>query len=183
MKSLQKVYQTSTGREVRGGGGIAPDVEIGLPPLSNFEEALVRKSTFFRFANYFAAQNSTIPEDFVPSDQTLNEFKAWLLDDGFVFKGRSEWLLDELEEEAEIAEYQLTDQIDELRASIEAEKAGSFQRYEQELTENLRQEILARYYGETAQIRASLAHDHQVLSAVSLLNDPEKVGQILKGDR
>ncbi|MFV1981395.1 MAG: S41 family peptidase, partial [Rhodothermia bacterium] len=53
--SLKQVYQTSAGREVRGGGGITPDIEITLPPISDFEEALIRKSAFFRFANYFAA--------------------------------------------------------------------------------------------------------------------------------
>lgn len=181
--SLRKVYQTSAGREVRSGGGITPDVEITLPPISDFEEALIRKSAFFRFANHFAAQNATVAEDFIPSEETLKQFENWLKNDGFVFKGRSEWLVDQLEEEAILSEYHLADQIEELRSSIEDEKAGDFQRYAHELTENLRQEILARYHGETAQIRASLAHDDQVLEAVALLSDPARVRRILNGDR
>jgi len=181
--SLQRVYQTAAGRQVRGGGGITPDVEITLPPISDFEEALIRKSAFFRFANYFAAQNPTVTENFSPSEETLEQFKNWLKNDGFVFKGRSEWLIDQLEEEAALSEYHLTSQIEDLRLSIEDEKAGDFQRYTQELTKNLRQEILARYYGETAQIRASLAHDDQILEAVALLSDPARVKRILDGDR
>jgi carboxyl-terminal processing protease len=181
--SLQKLYRTSAGREVKGGGGIAPDVEVMLAPVSEFEEALIRKSAFFRFANQFAAENPTVPEDFVPSDETLKLFQAWLSDDGFDFRGRSEWLVDQLEEESGVAEYDLADQIEELRTSIKGEKAGDFKRYETELRENLRQEILARYYGETAQIRASLVHDDQIRASVDLLSNPGKVENILKGER
>ena len=141
----------------------------------------IRKSAFFRFANHFAASTADIPADFVPSAETITQFSDWLDDDGFEFKGKSEWMLDQLEEKAESSGYDVADGIEDLRSSIEEEKAGDFERYEPELVENLRQEILARYHGETAQIRASLAHDRQVLAAVELLSDPSRVAEILKG--
>lgn len=181
--SLKRVYHTAAGREVFGGGGITPDIQISLPLISDLEDALIRKSAFFRFANHFAAQNPMVDEDFVPSGETLRQFRDWLEDDGFVFEGRSEWLLDQLEDESVRAEYHLTGQIEKLRTSIEKEKAGDFQRYTDELRENLRQEILARFHGETAQIRASLGHDDQVLGAIASLGDPAELERILKGDR
>ena len=177
--SLQRTFKTASGREVKGGGGITPDLPVELPPVSDFEDALIRKSAYFRYANHFAAANADIPEDYIPSEQTLDDFRQWLEDDGFDFTGRSEWLIDELESEARSAGYDLDGQIDDLRTLIDEEKSGDFDRYGDLVREGLRQEILARYYGETAQIRASLVHDDQVSAALELIADEPEIERLL----
>ncbi len=170
--SLQKVYLTAGGRTVKGGGGIEPDLTVPEPELSDFEDALLRKSAYFRFANHFAATHESIPEDFIVSDQVLADFAEWLEEDGFTFESRAEWLYGELTDEAQVSGYDVRKELASLQKALNSQKAMEFERHESTLKAALREEILARYYGETALIRASLAHDGQVKQAVRTLSDP-----------
>lgn len=178
--SLQKVYLTASGRKVKGGGGIEPDVTVATAELSDLEEALIRKSAFFRFANRFAATRQTIPEDFEVTDAVYDEFRAWLGQEGFVFESRTEWLLEELADEAISAGYQIDREVSGLEKSLVSQKNLEFTRHEDRLKEELRKEILARYFGETALIRASLAHDAQVKRASKALSDPTGLKSMLE---
>ena len=180
--SLKKLYLTASGREVKGGGGIEPDIEVPMAELSDLEEALVRRSAFFRFANRFAATRPSIPEDYVVTDAVCDEFRSWLDDEGFVFESRAEWLLAELSDEAQHAGYAIRKELTSVERSLESQKDLEFGRHEARLKEELRKEILARYFGETALIRASLAHDEQVKRAASLLADGTTLRDILGGD-
>jgi carboxyl-terminal processing protease len=69
---------TDGGREVYGGGGITPDVVVNAPQLSSTEEYLERHTAFFNFAKHYLAVHTTIARNFVPDDQTLDEFKQFL---------------------------------------------------------------------------------------------------------
>jgi carboxyl-terminal processing protease len=156
-------------------------VSVPLDELSDLEEELIRKSAFFRFANRFAAERESIPEDFVVDDQTYEVFQTWLEDDGFRFESRTEWLFDELTDEAQSAGYSITSELDHLEDALASQKALEFNRYEDRLKEGLREEILARYFGETALIRASLTHDAQVQRAIETLTDPDAFRNALEG--
>jgi carboxyl-terminal processing protease len=181
--SLQEIFTTEAGREVRGGGGIAPDVEVAFAKPSGLEEALIRKSAFFRFANRFASENPDIPQDFVPTAETIEAFREWLEKDGFSYVDRTEWLLDEIQNRAAEVDYSVGGEVEALRSSIEREKAGDFERYNDELREHLRREILARYHGESALIRASLTHDRQLETSIDILSDRKKLDDILGSKR
>lgn len=179
--SLQKVYLTASGRTVKGGGGIAPDVSIPVPDRSDLEEALIRKSAFFRFANAFAATHTSIPEDFVVTDAIFKDFRSWLDADGFTYESRTEALLDRLADEAGSAGYDLKKEVSTLEKSLASQKDLAFGRYQSQLEEELRKEILARFFGETALIRASLAHDVQVKRAAKVLSDRTFLRNTLQG--
>ncbi|MGA7304236.1 MAG: S41 family peptidase [Rhodothermales bacterium] len=179
--SLQKVYLTASGRTVKGGGGIEPDVSIPVPDRSDLEEALIRKSAFFRFANAFAATHTSIPEDFVVTDAILKDFRSWLDADSFTYESRTEALLGQLADEAGAAGYDLKKEVSTVEKSLASQKDLAFGRYQSQLKEELRKEILARYFGETALIRASLAHDVQVKRAVKALSDPTSLRNTLQG--
>lgn len=179
--SLQKVYLTAGGRTVKGGGGIQPDVALPTPEISALEEALIRKSAYFRFANRFAAERKVIPEDFVVDDAVFAGFRSWLAEEGFAFESRSEWLLDELSAESEKAGYDVRKEVSTFEKTLAAQKDIEFERHKNRLKEELRKEILARYFGETALIRASLAHDAQVKRAAKVIADPAALRETLSG--
>ncbi|HUF11250.1 MAG TPA: hypothetical protein VMO47_18150, partial [Rhodothermales bacterium] len=139
-------------------------------------------SAFFRFANRFAATRQSIPEDYVVTDAVFDEFRSWLDDEGFVFESRAEFLLAELSDEAKGAGYEIGTELTSVERSLESQKDLEFGRHETRLKEELRKEILARYFGETALIRASLAHDAQVKHASRLLAEPGALRDILGRD-
>ncbi len=72
-----QVRLTDGGREVYGGDGITPDIEVNVK-LNAFQTTLWTRDVFFNFARTFTAKNRSIPEDFEPSDAVIQEFKQYL---------------------------------------------------------------------------------------------------------
>ena len=70
--------------------------------------------------------------------------------------------------------------IASLHRAILEEKNQDFDRHRERLATQLRSEILARYFGQTAQIEASFSHDIQFQAAVQLLFDARAYRAILQ---
>jgi carboxyl-terminal processing protease len=74
----REVRLTDGGREVYGGGGITPDVEVKTPKPDPTQNLLDQQAAFFNFAKYYLGVHQTIAQDFTVNDQVLNDFKAYL---------------------------------------------------------------------------------------------------------
>jgi carboxyl-terminal processing protease len=72
------VRLTDGGREVYGGGGIAPDIKYEDPKLTPTQEALSQHNAFFEFGKYYLGIHKTIPIDFQVTDAVLQEFRQFL---------------------------------------------------------------------------------------------------------
>lgn len=89
----QLIYRTISGREVYGGGGIKPDVELERDSRYNrFVNALERGNYFFDFAAVCVAEHS-IPaqfdeffEHFEVTDEIYEEFRTFLEEKDFHYK-------------------------------------------------------------------------------------------------
>lgn len=73
-----EVRLTDGGREVYGGGGITPDVEISEPKLTKVEEMLLAHGAFYNFGKYYLGVHKTVPQDFTVSPEVLQEFERYL---------------------------------------------------------------------------------------------------------
>lgn len=182
--SLRRTFRTAAGREVRDGGGIEPDLPVERPEVSELEEALERRAAFFFFANHYAATHPTIPQKFTVTDEVLDAFRTWLEAESFTYRTDAEQTAFELAGELERMGYVGTeDEIQALEEAIRAEKAADLERHREDLKQRLWTEILARYYGQAAQIRASLLHDPAVLAAVDLLMNTNDYEALLSPER
>ena len=178
--SLRRTFRTAVGRAVRDGSGIEPDVLVAPGMQSELEKALMRRAAFFFFANHFAAENPHIDPDFTASDELLDQFRAWLEGREFTYRTDAERAVASLEDALAANGYDAAlDEVEALSEAVYAEKRSDFDRYSTDLKEHLRAEIVARYYGESAQIEASFAHDRQVTSAIELLRDSSRYASIL----
>ncbi|MCL4524581.1 MAG: S41 family peptidase [Acidobacteria bacterium] len=86
------VKLTDSGRQVLGGGGIAPDVQVAAPKNNRFQDLLLRRDVFYPFeigvggfARYYLAQNRTITRDFTADDQVIQELRRYLDKQGISF--------------------------------------------------------------------------------------------------
>ncbi|HEV8384930.1 MAG TPA: S41 family peptidase [Candidatus Acidoferrales bacterium] len=86
------VKLTDSGRQVLGGGGIAPDVVIAAPKLTKFQELLLRRDVFYPFeigvggfARYYLAKSPAITRDFTADEQVIQEFRRYLEKQGISF--------------------------------------------------------------------------------------------------
>ena len=178
--SLRRTFNTTSGRSVQDGRGIEPDQEVSPSYRSELEQALERRAAFFFYANFYAANHDNVDHDLAITDEILEDFQQWLSDQQFFYRTDAERSLEALDRELQKNGYQRTqDKMDVLREAFLNEKTADFYRHRDTLKERLRSEILARYYGESAQIVASYAHDVQVKEAVSILENAERYQQYL----
>lgn len=179
--SLRRSYTTARGRIVRDGGGIEPDVLVSLGNESELEQALRRRAAFFFYANHYAATHPSVAPDFTVTDATLKDFRSWLDSQNFTYRTAAERDLERLADLLAANAYTGTrDELADLQKAVQQEKANDFERHETRLKEELREEILARYYGRTAQVKASLANDPQFNKATELLRDSRAYSRVLK---
>ncbi len=73
-----EVRLTDGGREVYGGGGIAPDLQVSDPKLSAAQQALYQHDVFFNFGKHYLGTHKTVRPDFQVTDDVLDEFKQFL---------------------------------------------------------------------------------------------------------
>ncbi len=85
----REVYRTAMGREVYGGGGIAPDIDVEARDLPAVVENIERLGLFYEFATDFLKKHPEWRESSVPGDRELGEFGAFLKtreEDGVQFR-------------------------------------------------------------------------------------------------
>ncbi len=77
---------TDAGRQVFGGGGIAPDEKFTGPKLNRFQSEMYRRFAFFGFSSrYFSTHEAKLSRDWNPDENTLNEFHQYLVKEGVQF--------------------------------------------------------------------------------------------------
>ncbi len=178
--SLRRTFKTTAGRTVKDGRGIEPDVPETGGPVSELEKALRRRAAFFFFANHYAAEHPDLGADFEVTDATVDAFKHWLATQNFTYRTGAERAVEELSEDLTAAGYaEADDEVAALEKAILQEKNEDFERHASQLKARLRAEILARYFGEQAQIEASLTYDPQVRRAVTTLDDDSAYHRLL----
>jgi len=178
--SLRRSFTTARGRRVRDQQGIRPDKVVPADRPSELEEALRRRAAFFLYANHYAAQRDRLPDDFAVTDAVLGDFRAWLDDEAFAYPTDAEQAVGRLQQQLDAADYEgVRDELRDLRAAVEQEKADGFTQHAAALKQHLEQEILARFVPKSQQIEASLSHDTQVQEAAALLQDGDRYESIL----
>lgn len=73
----REVKFTDSGRTVYGGGGITPDEKIEPQKSNSFQDELLYKSAFFKFAAQYLA-NRTVDHNFEVNDDVIKAFKDYL---------------------------------------------------------------------------------------------------------
>lgn len=75
-----EIFRTDLGREVHGGGGITPDVIVELADIGLFEQFLLARSAFFRYAIDLVAQEPVDSLEWTPPADALERFRRWAVE-------------------------------------------------------------------------------------------------------
>lgn len=149
-----EVYHTDMGREVYGGGGIAPDVEIEPTLLSDFAVALERDATFFHFVDRWLIDHPSPGRDFEVTDAMIDVFRE-------VMAGRED----------------LPKFFEELEVDASGDLVSENLDY---IEEGIRRELVRREFGNAAAYQVSIERDGQVWKAVELLRQNPTHDQLLQ---
>jgi carboxyl-terminal processing protease len=182
--SLRKAFRTAGGRMVYDAGGVTPDVAISPDTASNILIALVNKRHVFDFATYLRGQWESIPEpeSFVISDSLYFAFEQFLQGKDYEYVTESEKLLKDFKDKAIKEKYfdAVASEYEALVARKQTDKSKDLRKHRLEISEYLKQEIVARYYFQKGRLRATFAGDPEVQRAMALLADPVAYQKILK---
>jgi carboxyl-terminal processing protease len=175
-----RTHETTGGRTVRDAHGIRPDVEVAPAAPSALEQALTRRSVFFRYANHYAATHDTLAADFSVDESDLEAFQAWLDREEVEYPLRAERTLDSLRARIDANGYEgLWDEAAALGAAMQDAKAAAFEQHAPALMRHLEREILSRYVSASRRIEALLPADEQVTAATALLQNTDRHERLL----
>ncbi|MBK9448017.1 MAG: S41 family peptidase [Bacteroidetes bacterium] len=181
--SLQKEFKTHNGRKVYDGGGVAPDVEVALPELHTVSKELIRQNMIFDYATHFRVNHESIPtaREFKITDEIYSDFIAFCKGKAFTFETKTEKEFDAFKKVVEEEHYQeeLSADMKAMEAKLKKEKEEDLINFRSEITNLLRNEIVMRYYYRKGEIDASFDMDPDVLEAIKVLKDKERMNKIL----
>lgn len=168
-------FRTPSGRIVRAGNGIEPDVAVGGDDPGALEEALVREAAFFRYAGLMASTRG--PEllaaaerngKMVLPDDVISGFRAWLSQAGFEYQS-------ELDEQLAVLNRLQNDgasvaaALEALRAHSQRLNERAFEAATPRIRAALLTELEARLLEPEVRLRNSLQSDGYVAKAVELI--------------
>jgi len=176
-------FYTKRGREVQDGGGIEVDYKVVAPKASALEVTLLRSG----IVNDFAAQWSRTHEltnQFQVDDDTYKEFQAFVQqkqkDGDIKLEALYNGPINDLRKILKQSGYKgSTRDLEQLQASIVREVIKDFDKYQDDIKEDLATGILARYLPESMLIERSIKTDTQVQAAVKLVRNDRQFDRLL----
>ena len=175
--SLTKVFYTASGREVRDGGGIKPDVEILPDSLPTLIYDLVSSDVFFDYATQYTIKHDSIaqPGEFALTDAEYSEFVAFVSASGFTYNRRSDNVLKLFYDVAKREGYLegIKEDLETLKSKLKTNLSSDLERFRDKIEPYICDELMRRYYYQRGSVRQMLVKDPCTERALELLSDPE----------
>ncbi len=181
--SLITVFKTKSGRLVKDGGGVTPDIKIVQDTLSTLAYKLVQDYMVFDFATDFAYKNKSIPpaDQFEINDQIYTDFHQFLTEKKFSYESKSEQTLKALIETAKKEKYYngAQNEFNALEKGLTVSLNQDLDKFSEDIRDLLKDEIVSRYYFQKGAIIAAIGNDKEIKSAISLLQNPTEYSKLL----
>ena len=182
--SLTNVFHTLSGREVRDGGGILPDIESKGEKLTTMLYYLIQDMSIFDYATDYKLKHPQIApaETFVLSDEDYEEFKQYLKASGFNYDKESYKALKQLKKMLELEGYSETTktEIEQLEKVLHNNLDHDLDFFAKDVKRLISDEIIKRYYSQKGEIIYALRDDSDITESINLLNNIEKYRNILQ---
>lgn len=169
--SLTREFRTASGRIVRDGGGIMPDVEIPADDYSRIVYSLVLSGIIDQYALDFVRRNESIPEvdDFYFKDADFEDFISFAKGQDFDYRSSARTLFDGLKRELEkdgLSEF-MQGEIDAVDKALEVDKETVLRFNKEQIIPFIEEEITVRYWYQEAGIKVRLRYDEQLKKALT----------------
>ena len=168
--SLTKEFKTASGRIVRDGGGITPDIEIDVPAYSRLVYSLVLSGVIDQYAIDYARRHKSIPEidEFQFSNEDFEDFIAFAKTQDFDYRSSAKTYYDKMKKELEedgLADA-MADELKALEKALEMDKERFIRLKKDEIIPFLEEEIATRYWFQEAGVKVRLRYDEQLKTAL-----------------
>ena len=174
-------FKTRNGRTVLDGGGVKPDIVIDELSDAAIVKGLLEQHLIFDYVTQYCLKYDSINkvEDFHFTE--FDAFVDFLGNKDFHYDTDSEKLLKKLDKKSMEEGYNLTNQINELKANIEASKKNALVKHQKEITDLIEKEIASRYHYQEGKIKMGLRNDTEIKVAIELLRNQNEYDKVLAG--
>ena len=168
--SLTREFRTASGRIVRDGGGITPDVAIASPSYSRLVYALVLGGVLDQYVIDFARRHESIApaDEFHFSDEDFEDFIRFAKTQEFDYRSSAKTLYDQMKKELEkdgLAEA-MSEELEAMGKALEMDKEKFIRLKKNEIIPFLEEEIATRYWFQEAGVNIRLRYDMQLRKAL-----------------
>lgn len=176
--SLTHEFKTRSGRTVRDGGGIKPDVEVKGDSLASITAGLFSLGTdstevVMQYVISYVAKHPTIaaPGEFRLTDADYEEFKEMVIKSGFKYDLGTGKMFDELVRTAQLeGRYsEAKAEFDALKAKLANDLPADLDRHREAIQSILEEQIVTCYYYQRGAAESMLKYDKQVMRALEVL--------------
>ena len=168
--SLTKEFRTASGRIVRDGGGITPDVDIPSKDYSRLVYSLVLGGVVDQYVIDYVRRHESIPAvaDFHFSDEDFEDFIAFAKTQEFDYRSSAKTLYDQMKKE--LVKDGLADsmknELEALEKALEMDKERFIRLKKEEIIPFIEEEIAVRYWFQEAGIEIRIRYDEQLKKAI-----------------
>ena len=169
--SLTKEFKTASGRIVRDGGGITPDVEIAAKDYSRLVYSLVLGGVIDQYVIDYCRRHESIPavDDFHFSDEDFEDFIKFAKTQEFDYRSGAKTLYDQIKKE--LVKDGLADSMSEeltaLEKALEMDKEKFIRLKKEEIVPFVEEELATRYWFQEAGVKVRLRYDEQLRKALA----------------
>lgn len=183
--SLISKFKTKSGRVVFDGGGINPDIIDSMANFNQLSMYLYARNLIFDFATDYVVRHKEKPTlaKFSIGDSEYKLFKDFVKRKGFEYETQSEDALKKLIETARQEKYYdpAAEEFAVLEKKLAHDNDKDLENFKSEIVELINEEVVSRYYYQKGRIGLSVESDTQVIRALDILQNPEKMDHILAG--
>ena len=167
------LFYSKNQRKLQGGGGITPDITVETEKLSDYARELWRQNMFYAYAIKYKSEHGQIPLPIVIDKELLEDFRAFLEQDCFLYYLKNEKQLRDLEKELLQDEHfkDLKNPFLTFYSTFDSLKMSDFNQNLTQIKRGLRSELSTLAGGLAERVKADLEDDPAVLKAVSVLQD------------
>ncbi len=182
--SLIQTFSTRSGRPVRDGGGIIPDVTIESEMLNRFASELYVQNMIFDYATRYYWSHP-LPESLnsvTITDGDLEEFTQFLKERKFTYTNDSGGMLEQLitASRQEGLYDKNREAFEQLRPGLQHSLEEEIGLYRSEVIELIEAELSGRYFYDWGMIRYTIERDKQVEKAIEIASDRERYYALLR---
>ena len=168
--SLTKEFKTASGRTVRDGGGITPDIVIKPKEYSRLVYALVLGGVIDQYVIDYSRKHDSLPavDEFHYSDADFEDFVKFAKTQEFDYRSSAKTLYDQMKKELEkdgLAET-MKDELAALGKALEMDKEKFIRLKKNEIIPFIEEELAVRYWFQEAGIKVRLRYDDQLEEAL-----------------
>ena len=168
--SLTTEFKTASGRIVRDGGGITPDITVKAQEYSRLVYSLVLGGVLDQYVIDYCKRHDQLPavDEFHYTSQDYEDFIRFALTQEFDYRSSAKTYYDQMKKELErdgLADA-MKDQLDALAKSLEIEKEQFLRLKMEEIIPFIEEELATRYWFQEAGVKVRLRYDEQLKNAL-----------------